>query len=346
MRFLNKAEVQLRFGEDMDVAASGLAAIHPSDSHPQPLQPMKSATRRLTALLSFTMLAAGSAMAQQPPAMPAGPQSGSPQSAASAEGKPPGMLGVEVERISEELRYQLPLIKPGAGLIVRGLVPGGPAALAQVGKLDILLQWNDHLLVHPAQLQVLAQSATAGDQVDLADLHHGVFTHAHVTLAASAAAPAKPGGRHLSAAGAGGAPLAELGALLGSDAVRQAADALAHSGIDANAVANMLKGADLGKLDPAKLDPAALLGGKIALVAPDGSRHEINLGDLMRSNGNIGELLKGLDLGKSDPAALLGSKIFLIGPDGRQTEIDLAPMLKSAGAIGGLLKGFGPPPGH
>ena len=146
--------------------------------------------------------------------------------------------------------------------------------------------------------------------------------------------------------GAGGAPLAELGALLGSDAVRQAADALAHSGIDANAVANMLKGADLGKLDPAKLDPAALLGGKIALVAPDGSRHEINLGDLMRSNGNIGELLKGLDLGKSDPAALLGSKIFLIGPDGRQTEIDLAPMLKSAGAIGGLLKGFGPPPGH
>lgn len=346
MRFLNKAEVQLRFGEDMDVAASGLAAILPSDSHPQPLQPMKSATRRLTALLSFTMLAAGSAMAQQPPAMPAGPQSGSPQSAASAEGKPPGMLGVEVERISEELRYQLPLIKPGAGLIVRGLVPGGPAALAQVGKLDILLQWNDQLLVHPAQLQVLAQSATAGDQVDLAYLHHGVFTHAQVTLAASAAAPAKPGGHHLSAAGAGGAPLAELGALLGSDAVRQAADALAHSGIDANAVANMLKGADLGKLDPAKLDPAALLGGKIALVAPDGSRHEINLGDLMRSNGNIGELLKGLDLGKSDPAALLGSKIFLIGPDGRQTEIDLAPMLKSAGAIGGLLKGFGPPPGH
>ncbi len=304
---------------------------------------MKSATRRLTALLSLSMLATWSAMAQQQPAMPTGPQSGSPQSAAGAESKSPGMLGVEVERISEELRYQLPLIKPGAGLIVRGLVLGGPAALAQISKLDILLQWNDQLLVHPAQLQVLAQSATAGDQVDLAYLHHGVLTHAQVTLAASSAAHAKPGSHRQPA---GGAPLAELGALLGSDAVRQAADALAHSGIDANAVANMLNGAGLGKLDPAKLDPAALLGGKIAIVAPDGSRHEINLGDLMKSNGNMGELLKGLDLGKSDPAAMLASKIFLIGPDGRQTEIDLAEILKSAGAIGGLLKGFGQPPGH
>ena len=307
---------------------------------------MKSATRRLTALLSLSMLAAWSAMAQQQTTMPAGPHIDSPQAPASAEGKSPGMLGVEVERISDELRYQLPLIKPGAGLIVRGLVPGGPAALAQIAKLDILLQWNDQLLVHPAQLQVLAQSATAGDQLDLAYLHHGVLTHAQVTLAASSAAPAKPGSHRHPVGGAGGAPLAELGALLGSDAVRQAADALAHSGIDANAVANMLNGAGLGKLDPAKLDPAALLGGKIAIVTPDGSRHEINLGDLMRSNGNMGELLKGLDLGKSDPAALLGSKIFLIGPDGRQTEIDLAEMLKSAGAIGGLLKGFGQPPGH
>ena len=302
---------------------------------------MKSNFRRLAALCSASMLAAWPAMAQQP-AVAGDGHGDSPHAAATAEDTPPAMLGVEVERIGEELRHQLPLIKPGAGLIVRRLMPASPAAQAQVDKLDILLLWNDQLLVHPAQLQVLAQSAKPGDTVNLGFLHHGVMTHAQVTLAAAT----NNGHHHHSAGDAAGAPLAGLGALLGSDVVRQAADALAGSGIDANAVAGLLKGVDLGKLDPAKLDPSALLSGKIAIVAADGTRRELNLSDLMQANGNIGELLKGLDLGKSDPAALLAAKIFLIGPDGRQTEINPAELLKSAGAVGGLLKGLGQPPGR
>lgn len=307
---------------------------------------MKSNTRHLTALLCAACLAAWPAMAQQRSVTPDNLHAQSPQAGAAAD--KPAMLGVVVERISDELRYQLPLIKPGAGLIVRKLVPDGPAAQAQVEKLDILLLWNDQLLVHPAQLQVLAQSSKPGDNVDLAYLHHGVLTKSRISLAAQPEAPAKHGGHHQTA-DPGTNPAAQLGALLGSDTLRQAADALAQSGIDVNAVAGMLKGLDLGKAESGnaesgKAGPAALLGGKIAIIAPDGTRREINLGDVMKANGNLGELLKGLDLGKSDPAALLGSKIILIGPDGRQKEINLAELLKSAGAIDELLKGLTPSP--
>ena len=303
---------------------------------------MQTTLRPLTFMLSASLLAAWPAMAQHPSAMPEGPHEPNSQTAAGTD--KPAMLGVMAERISDELRYQLPVIKPGAGLIIRRLVPGGPAAQAHMEPLDILLQWNDQLLVHPAQLQVLVQCAKPGDKVDVAYLHHGVLTKTQITLAEQTQAPAKRG-RFLHPGGdAATTPAARLGELLASDAVRQAADALAKSGIDANAVASLLKGADLGKLDPARLDPAALLGAKIALVAPDGSRHEINLGDVMKANGNFGELLKSLDLGKSDPAALLGSKILLIGPDGRQKEINLTDLLKSGGALDDLLKGLGQPP--
>jgi len=304
---------------------------------------MKSKPCRPTALLSALLLAAWPAAAQNQPAMPGTPHGASPQAAASAAIDKPAMLGVRVDRISEDLRYQLPLVKPGAGLIVRELVPNGPAAQAQIEALDILLLWNDQLLVHPAQLQVLAQSSKPGDKIDLSYLHHGVLTKVQVTLAEQTQAPAKHG-HHYPTGDTGATPAARLGELLSSDVVRQAADALAKSGIDANAVAGMLKGVDLGKLDPAKLDPTALLGAKIALVAPDGTRREINLGDVMKANGNFGELLKSLQLDKSDPTALFGSKILLIGPDGRQTELNLADLLKSGGAIDELLKNLGQPP--
>jgi len=302
---------------------------------------MKSTTRLLSALLSAACLAAWPATAQQQSAAPDNPHGQSPQTGAAAD--KPAMLGVVVERISDELRYQLPLIKPGAGLIVRKLVPDGPAAQAHVEKLDILLLWNDQLLVHPAQLQVLAQASKPGDKVDLAYLHHGVLTKSQITLAAQPEAPAKRAGHHQTG-DAGSNPAAQLGALLGSDVVRQAADALAQSGIDANAVAGMLKGLDLGKAEPGHPEPAMRLGGKIAIVAPDGTRREINLGDVMKGDGNFGELLKVLDFGNSDPAALLGSKIILIGPDGRQKEINIADLLKSGGAIDELLKGLAQPP--
>jgi hypothetical protein len=241
------------------------------------------------------------------------------------------MLGVAVERISEEIRYQLPLIPPGAGLMVRQLLPNGPAAQARMAPMDILLMWNDQWLVHPAQLQVLAECSKPGDKVTLQYLHHGTLTQTQITLAAQAATPARRAA-HRPPSASGTAPADPLGALLGSDVIKQATDALAKSGIDPLAVAGMLKGADLGKLAP-----AGLLGSKLVLIAPDGTRREIRLSDVMQANGNFGELLKSLDLGKTDPLTLLGSKIILSAPDGSETEIHLADLLKPGGALDGLL---------
>jgi hypothetical protein len=295
--------------------------------------------------LSASLLAASPAMAQQPPPIPAHTPSAATGwhstdlhgSAASSLTKPP-QLGVVVERISDELRYQLPAIKPGAGLIVRELIPDGPAARAHVEKMDILLMWNDQMLVHPAQLQVLVQSSHPGAQVDLEFLHHGTLTKVQLVLAERAEPAPKDADHHHQRGTSSATPEAMLGELLGNNLIQQATAALAESGIDPNAVAGLLKGVDLGKLDP-----AALLGCKAMLIGPEGSRKEIDLNAVLKSNGNLGELIKGLDLGKIDPASLLASKILLVGPDGSQKEINLADLMKSGGALNELLKGLGQP---
>ena len=295
---------------------------------------MKPDSRRLSTLVFAISLTAWPAMAQQQATLPEG---GPHHAHQTADLGKPAMLGVVVERISDDLRYQLPAVKPGAGLIIRQLLPNGPAAQAHLETMDILLMWNDQSLVHPAQLQVLAHSSHPGDKVTLEYLHRGVLTKTEITLAEQAEAPAHGHTHHLPGA-ATDAPAAQLGALLGNDIVRQAADALAKSGIDANAVAGMLKGVELPKLDP-----ATLRGSKLVIFAADGTRREINLGEVMKPNGNFGELLKTLDLGKGDPAAWLGSKIVLIAPDGTQKEINLAELLKTGGAIDEMLKGLGRP---
>jgi hypothetical protein len=313
---------------------------------------MKQDSKRLTLLWSASLLAASPAMAQQPPPIPADKpsvashgdatatgwhSSGAHSATANALTKQP-QLGVVVERISEELRYQLPAIKPGAGLIVRELIPDGPAARAHVEKMDILLMWNDQILVHPAQLQVLVQSSHPGAQVDLEFLHHGTLTKVQVVLAERVEPAASEAGPHHRPGGAGLTPEAMLGGALGNNLIQQASAALAGSGIDPNAVAGLLRGVDLGKLDP-----AALLGGKAMLIGPDGSRKEINFNDILKSNGNLGELIKSLDLGKIDPASLPGSKIVFVGPDGTQKEINLADLMQSGAALNELLKGPGRP---
>jgi hypothetical protein len=109
------------------------------------------------------------------------------------------LLGVVTDRVSAELRHQLPQLAPGAGLIVRELAPGSAAAKAGVERLDILVAWNDQMLVHPAQLQVLVENARAGDPVTLGFLHRGEMTKAVVTLeprsGQRAAGPRSPGPR-------------------------------------------------------------------------------------------------------------------------------------------------------
>ena len=92
-------------------------------------------------------------------------------------------LGVSVDRISDDLRAQLPDVKPGAGLVIRYVSAGGPAAAAGLLKDDILLAWDNDRLVHPDQLGVLVQSSKPGEQVNLTFLRKSAQKEVKVTLA-------------------------------------------------------------------------------------------------------------------------------------------------------------------
>jgi len=79
---------------------------------------------------------------------------------------PSPWLGVTIEPVSEELLAQLPIEK-GAGLILKSVVPDGPAARAGLQKNDVLVKLDDQLLVNGNQLSALVQMKKDGDKVGL-----------------------------------------------------------------------------------------------------------------------------------------------------------------------------------
>ena len=75
-------------------------------------------------------------------------------------------LGVSTAEASEALASQLDL-QPGVGLIVTYVVAESPAAKAGVQKNDLLVNFDDQSLVHPAQLRKLVRSRQPADTVKL-----------------------------------------------------------------------------------------------------------------------------------------------------------------------------------
>lgn len=296
---------------------------------------MKSNLLRLSALASFTLAAWPSAL----PAMERVPEPAA-QPAAPAAGAH-ALLGVITERVSDDLRHQLPALRPGGGLIVRDVLADGPAAVAGIRCFDILHLWNDQVLVHPEQLKVLVASAKPGDQVTLEFIRQGVAAKVQLALAARSDCPlplASPG-----AAVPPVLPPAIAGLLQNPDLLRQAADVAAQAGIDPAKIAEALGKANL---DPGKLQGLQKLAEqaasitKIVIVMPDGTRKEIPLDGQLKEGAKLDEILKNLDLSTVDPAALLGSKILLVRPDGSEQEITPADILKSTDAINQLLQGL------
>jgi hypothetical protein len=102
---------------------------------------------------------------------------------------------VGADRLADDLRHRLPQLKPGVGPIVREVLPGTAAAKAGVERFDILVSWNDQMLVHPGQLQVLVENAKTGEPIQLEFLHRGKLTKSSVVLD-SRPEPAIPGHRH------------------------------------------------------------------------------------------------------------------------------------------------------
>jgi membrane-associated protease RseP (regulator of RpoE activity) len=90
-------------------------------------------------------------------------------------------LGVSTEETSEALAAQLGLEK-GAGLTVNFVAPESPAAKAGLKKNDVLVQFEEQLLVHPAQLRKLVRSRKEGDTVHLTYYRGGKKQTASLTI--------------------------------------------------------------------------------------------------------------------------------------------------------------------
>jgi len=95
-------------------------------------------------------------------------------------------LGVSTSEVSAALRAQLGL-KPGAGLVVTYVAVDSPAAKAGLEKHDVLVEFGEQLLVHPAQLRKLVQIQKEGDEVKLVYYRGGKRQTAKVTLGKTSA---------------------------------------------------------------------------------------------------------------------------------------------------------------
>jgi hypothetical protein len=90
-------------------------------------------------------------------------------------------LGVSTTEASEALASQLDL-QPGAGLVVTYVAPESPAAKGGLRKNDVLTQFDDQALVHPAQLRKLVRVRHEGTIVKLAFYRAGKQQTVSVTL--------------------------------------------------------------------------------------------------------------------------------------------------------------------
>jgi len=93
-------------------------------------------------------------------------------------------LGVATDEVSPELHAQLPLAE-GAGLLIRSVTDGSPAAQADLRINDILVKFDDQLVVNSEQLGALVRMKKEGDSVHLTYLRGGHEAIAEVKLGAN-----------------------------------------------------------------------------------------------------------------------------------------------------------------
>ena len=90
-------------------------------------------------------------------------------------------LGIAMEPVQDVVRAQLSLA-PGEGIVVGHVAPESPAAKAGLQPNDILLRFEDQIIVEPGQLKKLIAMRKAGDSVKLAYLRKGEKKDATVSL--------------------------------------------------------------------------------------------------------------------------------------------------------------------
>ena len=90
-------------------------------------------------------------------------------------------VGIAMEPVQNVVRAQLSLA-PGEGIVVSHVAPESPAAKAGLQPNDILLRFEDQILVEPSQLRKLIAMRKAGESVKLHYLRKGERKEATVTL--------------------------------------------------------------------------------------------------------------------------------------------------------------------
>jgi uncharacterized membrane protein len=90
-------------------------------------------------------------------------------------------LGIAMEPVQDVVRAQLSLA-PGEGIVVNHVAPESPAAKAGLQPNDILLRFEEQILVEPSQLRKLIAMKKPGDSVKLTYLRKGERKDATVTL--------------------------------------------------------------------------------------------------------------------------------------------------------------------
>ena len=110
--------------------------------------------------------------------------------AGSAPGKPMVLnpkhekgpwIGIAMEPVQDVVRAQLSLA-PGEGIVIGHVAPESPAAKAGLQPNDILLRFEDQIIVEPSQLRKLIAMKKPGDTVKLTYLRKGERKEANVTL--------------------------------------------------------------------------------------------------------------------------------------------------------------------
>lgn len=87
----------------------------------------------------------------------------SPRAQARARGV---LLGVALATVAQAKAQRLPISAP-AGIVVRGVTPGMPAARAGILKHDVLVTWSGKPIEDEPQLEAAIASTTAGSTVVL-----------------------------------------------------------------------------------------------------------------------------------------------------------------------------------
>ncbi len=100
---------------------------------------------------------------------------------AGDEGKEYAYLGVYVESIPEMLGEHLGL-QPGVGVVVEGVIEGGPADAAGLMKNDLILKFDDQLLIGTKQAVTLVKISEPGSVHELSIMRKGEKQTVSVTL--------------------------------------------------------------------------------------------------------------------------------------------------------------------